>query len=167
MRKLLSYLPLNGRTTEPKPEKEASRPLLNHLVPADTTKPYDVRKVIRELADPQSFFEIQPFFAKNIVIGFARLGEKAIGIVASQPKHLAGSLTIDAADKAARFIRFCDAFDIPLLTVEDVRGFCRVFSKSTMESSGMEQNYCLLMLKRLSQKSHSSLEKRTAAPMWP
>lgn len=116
-------MPLNGRTTEPKPEKEASRPLLNRLVPADTTKPYDVWKVIRELADPQTFFEIQPFFAKNIVIGFARLGEKAIGIVASQPKHLAESLTIDAADKAARFIRFCDAFDIPLLTVEDVPGF--------------------------------------------
>lgn len=116
-------MPLNGRTTEPKPEKEASRPLLNRLVPADTTKPYDVRKVIRELADPQTFFEIQPFFAKNIVIGFERLGEKAIGIVASQPKHLAGSLTIDAADKAAKFIRFCDAFDIPLLTVEDVPGF--------------------------------------------
>ncbi|AMA52917.1 methylmalonyl-CoA carboxyltransferase [Bacillus inaquosorum] len=123
VKKLLSYLPLNGQTAAPLPKKEASRPLLNRLVPADTTKPYDVRTVIKELADPQSFFEIQPFFAKNIVIGFARLGEKTIGIVASQPKHLAGSLTIDAADKAARFIRFCDAFDIPLLTVEDVPGF--------------------------------------------
>ncbi len=79
--------------------------------------------MIEELADRDTFFEVQPYFAKNIVIGFARLGQKAIGIVASQPKHLAGSLTIDAADKASRFIRFCDAFHIPLLTVEDVPGF--------------------------------------------
>ncbi|BDG80585.1 putative propionyl-CoA carboxylase beta chain [Bacillus subtilis] len=123
VKKLLSYLPLDKQISLPSSGDEASSSLINRLVPADSTKPYDVRAVIQELADPQSFFEIQPYFAKNIVIGFAKLGQKTIGIVANQPKHLAGSLTIDAADKAARFIRFCDAFDIPLLTVEDVPGF--------------------------------------------
>ncbi|WP_445429322.1 acyl-CoA carboxylase subunit beta [Bacillus atrophaeus] len=122
VRKLLSYFP-HSRQSSPPAQKETARPLLNKLVPADGSKPYDIRHVIEELADRDTFFEVQPYFAKNIVIGFARLGQKAIGIVASQPKHLAGSLTIDAADKASRFIRFCDAFHIPLLTVEDVPGF--------------------------------------------
>ncbi|MGY4715174.1 acyl-CoA carboxylase subunit beta [Bacillus amyloliquefaciens] len=119
---LLSYLPHGGQTALPV-KKEDARPLLNTLVPADSSKPYDVLQVIEELADDGTFFDIQPYFAKNIAIGFLKLGRRTVGVVANQPKHLAGSLTIDAADKASRFIRFCDAFHIPLLTIADVPGF--------------------------------------------
>ncbi|KXZ21474.1 methylmalonyl-CoA carboxyltransferase [Bacillus nakamurai] len=119
---LLSYLPHGAETPSPA-KKEDARPLLHTLVPADSSKPYDVLHVIKELADDGTFFDIQPYFAKNIVVGFLKLGRRTAGVVASQPKHLAGSLTIDAADKASRFIRFCDAFHIPLLTIADVPGF--------------------------------------------
>ncbi|MFE1642505.1 acyl-CoA carboxylase subunit beta [Bacillus velezensis] len=125
---LLSYLPHGGQTALPV-KKEDARPLLNTLVPADSSKPYDVLQVIKELADDGTFFDIQPYFAKNIAVGFLKLGRRTVGVVANQPKHLAGSLTIDAADKASRFIRFCDAFHIPLLTIADVPGFLPGFQQ--------------------------------------
>ncbi|MGE6629399.1 acyl-CoA carboxylase subunit beta [Bacillus sp. NPDC077027] len=93
------------------------------FLPKDQARPYDVKHIISVIMDPDSFFEMQPCFSKNIVIGFARLQGCPIGIVANQPKVLAGSLDLDASDKAARFIRFCDAFCIPLLTLVDVPGF--------------------------------------------
>src|SRR5690606_4680062 len=99
------------------------RPDLTDIVPFDAVRPYDVRKVIEQVADPGSFMEIHENFAKNIVVGFARMKGKVVGLVCNQPKFMAGGLDIDSSDKAARFIRFCDAFNIPIITFEDVTGF--------------------------------------------
>ncbi len=127
IRKLLSYLPQNNMEDPPfvdtgdDPLRED--PELDTLVPTDPSKPYDVREIIRRVVDNGEFFEIQETFAANIVIGFARLGGFSVGIVANQPSVLAGVLDIDASEKAARFVRFCDAFNIPLVTFVDVPGF--------------------------------------------
>jgi propionyl-CoA carboxylase beta chain len=127
IRELLSFVPDNN--LEDPPERETSDPWdrtsdeMNVLVPDDPDLPYDIRKVIREAVDDGYFFEVQAEYAKNIVIGFGRLGGRAVGLVANQPDHLAGALDINASDKGARFVRFCDAFNIPLVTFEDVPGF--------------------------------------------
>jgi propionyl-CoA carboxylase beta chain len=127
IRELLSFIP--GNNMEDPPFKETSDPPdrigpeLNRMVPADPNQPYDIRLIIREILDDRYFFEIQEHFARNLVIGFGRLAGKPVGIVANQPDHLAGVLDIDSSDKGARFIRFCDAFNIPLITFEDVPGF--------------------------------------------
>lgn len=127
IRELLSFVPDNNM--EDPPEKETLDPPdrvneeLNHMVPDDPNQPYDIRMVIKEVLDENYFFEVQEHFAKNIVIGFGRLGGKPVAIVANQPDHLAGVLDIDSSDKGARFVRFCDAFNIPLITFEDVPGF--------------------------------------------
>lgn len=127
IRRLLSYIPDNNRESPPfhPTDDPADRtdPDLNHLVPEDTNQPYDIRDIINRVVDDGMFFEIQPGFAPNIVIGFARLNGHSIGIVANQPLHLAGCLDINASVKGARFVRFCDAFNIPLVTFEDVPGF--------------------------------------------
>ncbi|HNM35806.1 MAG TPA: carboxyl transferase domain-containing protein, partial [Anaerolineales bacterium] len=96
---------------------------LNSLVPDDANKPYDIKEVIRLIVDDGNFFEIHENYAANIVVGFARLGGQSVGIVANQPAVLAGVLDIDASEKGARFVRFCDAFNIPIITFEDVPGF--------------------------------------------
>jgi propionyl-CoA carboxylase beta chain len=127
IRELLSFIPDNNM--EDPPEKETSDPPdrtnddLNFVVPDDPNQPYDIRKIIMEVADDNYFFEVQEHYAKNIVIGFGRLGGKPVGVVANQPDHLAGVLDINSSDKAARFVRFCDAFNVPLITFEDVPGF--------------------------------------------
>jgi propionyl-CoA carboxylase beta chain len=127
IRELLSFIPDNNM--EDPPEKESSDPLdrlndeLDSAIPDDPNQPYDMRKVIREVLDDNHFFEVQSLYAKNIVIGYGRLGGKSVAIVANQPDHLAGALDINASDKGARFVRFCDAFNIPLITFEDVPGF--------------------------------------------
>jgi len=127
IRELLSFIPSNN--LEDPPEKETSDPWdrtseeLNDFVPEDPDQPYDIRRIIREVLDDRYFFEVQPDFARNIVIGFGRLAGKSVGIVANQPEYLAGALDINASVKAARFVRFCDAFNIPLITFEDVPGF--------------------------------------------
>jgi propionyl-CoA carboxylase beta chain len=127
IRELLSFLPDNNM--EDPPEKETLDPpdrvseALNFVVPDDPNQPYDIRKIITEVVDEAYFFEVQESYAKNIVIGFGRLNGKPVAIVANQPDHLAGVLDINASDKAARFIRFCDAFNLPLITFEDVPGF--------------------------------------------
>jgi acetyl-CoA carboxylase carboxyltransferase component len=127
VRWLLSYLPSNNLTPPPyiAPGDERLRPTpeLADLVPADAQHPYDVHSVIEILADDGEFLEVQAGYAPNLVIGFARLDGHAVGIVANQPLTLAGVLDIDAADKGARFIRFCDAFHIPLVTLVDTPGF--------------------------------------------
>jgi acetyl-CoA carboxylase carboxyltransferase component len=124
-KKLLSYIPANNldpvENIEYK-EKEISDKIYE-LVSPNPKKSYDVRDVLNEVFDEKSFFEIQPHFAKNMVIGFARLEGQSIGIIANQPKVLAGALDINASDKAARFIRFCDAFNIPIITFVDTPGF--------------------------------------------
>lgn len=126
-RELLSFLPQNNEVGVPVAEitddPERSCPELDWVVPDDRKQPYDMRDVIHSVVDNGYFFEMQPSYAKNIVTGFSRLGGRSIGIIANQPKHLGGVLDIDASVKAARFVRFCDAFNIPLLTFEDVPGF--------------------------------------------
>ena len=127
MRRLLSYLPSNN--VEPAPVVATEDPLdreipeLDDFVPTDPNKPYDIKKVISAAADEGEFFEVQPHFAKNIVIGYVRIGGRTVGVIANQPNHLAGVLDINASVKGARFVRFCDAFNIPLWIVEDVPGF--------------------------------------------
>ncbi len=126
VRKLLSYLPQNNREKPPVAEKSIAVDRsadLQSIVPEDKSQPYDVKEVIYALVDLDSFFEVQKDFAQNIVIGFARLDGRTIGIVANQPSVMAGALDYNAADKSARFIRFCDCFNIPILTLVDVPAF--------------------------------------------
>lgn len=97
--------------------------LLNNIIPADPNKPYDMKTVIETIGDRNTFYEIMPDFAKNIIIGFTEIEGRSVGVVANQPQVLAGCLDIDASVKAARFVRFCDAFQIPIVTLTDVPGF--------------------------------------------
>src|SRR5512147_2542274 len=126
IRKLLGYLPQNNM--EDPPFVNADDPLrmedaLNVLVPDDPNRPYDIKEAVRLIVDNGQFFEIHENYAQNIVVGFARLGGHSVGIVANQPAVLAGVLDIDASEKAARFVRFCDSFNIPIITFVDVPGF--------------------------------------------
>jgi len=127
IRKLLSYLPQNNMEDPPfipnGDDSLRTDELLNSIIPDDPGKPYDVKEVIRRVVDSGQFYEIHETFAQNIVVGFARLGGHSVGIVANQPQVLAGVLDIDASEKAARFVRFCDAFNIPVITLVDVPGF--------------------------------------------
>lgn len=127
VRKLISFLPQNNLETAPEisNQDDLNRidEALNDIVPANPNKAYDMKDVIYSLSDNKEFLEYQPLYAKNIVTGFMRLNGKSIGVIASQPKVLAGCLDINASDKSARFIRTCDAFNIPLLTLMDVPGF--------------------------------------------
>jgi propionyl-CoA carboxylase beta chain len=126
IKKLLSYLPQNNRSTTEKLPFEPGdelRDQLESIVPEVTTKPYDMHQVISGIIDKDSFFEVHKDFADNIIVGFARLGGRSIGIVANQPMRLAGVLDVDSSKKAARFTRFCDCFNIPLLVLVDVPGF--------------------------------------------
>ncbi len=127
IKKLLSYIPQNCEEEAPsipydKPESE-TRPKLNDIIPDNPNQPYDMREVIDGVIDEGTFFEVHKNFAENMVVGFARLAGKSIGVVANQPAFLAGVLDINSSVKAARFVRFCDAFNIPLLVFEDVPGF--------------------------------------------
>jgi methylmalonyl-CoA carboxyltransferase 12S subunit len=125
-KKLLSFLPSNNLDDPPHlPWEENVVPdkVMNTLVPVEQKKAYDVRTVISRLVDGGDFLEVQPYFAANIVVGFARIMGRSIGIVANQPCVLAGALDLDASDKAARFVRFCNAFNVPLVTLVDVPGF--------------------------------------------
>jgi propionyl-CoA carboxylase beta chain len=127
LRELLSFLPSNN-LDEP-PRKPCSDPIdradaaLDTIVPAQSNLPYDIKDVIRAVVDDGYFFEVQEHYAKNIVVGFARMNGRSVGIVANQPAVLAGTLDINASVKGARFVRFCDCFNIPLITFEDVPGF--------------------------------------------
>lgn len=125
VRKLLSYLPSNNTAKLPEEETVPQDDLVSfeEIVPDNPRQTYDIKKVILALADQDSFMEIQKDFAQNIVIGFLRLNGKTIGIVANQPKFLGGAIDCNASDKAARFVRFCDCFSIPLLTLVDVPGY--------------------------------------------
>ena len=127
IRKLLSYLPSNNMETTPEiqTQDDLNRivPELDTIIPESANKPYDIKDIITKIVDDGDFFEVQPLYAKNIIIGYARLNGRSIGIIANQPKVLAGCLDINASDKAGRFIRTCDAFNIPLLTIADVPGF--------------------------------------------
>jgi propionyl-CoA carboxylase beta chain len=127
LRELFSFLPSNNLDDAPRrPSKDPANrvePSLNTIVPAESNVPYDIKDVIHAVADENYFFEVHEHYAQNIVVGFARLDGRSVGIVANQPAVLAGCLDIGASLKAARFVRFCDAFNIPLITFEDVPGF--------------------------------------------
>ena len=127
LRRLYNYLPLNNRDTPPLRDsgdpKDRIDLSLNTLVPENPNKPYDMKELILKVVDDADFLEIQPEYAKNIIVGFARMAGQSIGIVANQPMVLAGCLDIKSSIKAARFVRFCDAFNIPVITFVDVPGF--------------------------------------------
>jgi propionyl-CoA carboxylase beta chain len=126
-RRILGHLPQNN-LSEP-PRQATSDPVdrrdlaLDTVIPDEPTQPYDMHEVIDRIVDDGEFLELQPAWAANIIIGFARMGGQSVGVVAQQPSVLAGALDINASDKAARFVRMCDSFNVPLLTIEDVPGF--------------------------------------------
>jgi acetyl-CoA carboxylase carboxyltransferase component len=127
VRKLMTFIPQSSDQQPPRvapaddPERE--EPRLSSIIPDSSKESYDIKDVIRLVVDAGDFFEVQPFYAMNMVVGFARLDGHSVGVVANQPKAMAGALDINASDKAARFVRFCDAFNIPLVTFVDVPGF--------------------------------------------
>ncbi|MFA7381390.1 MAG: acyl-CoA carboxylase subunit beta [Bacteroidia bacterium] len=126
IRRLLSYIPQNCEETPvslPYENSNETREQLKNIVPDNANQPYDIKEVITAVADEGSFFEVHKDYAENIVVGFARLAGRSIGVVANQPAFLAGVLDIHSSQKAARFVRFCDAFNVPLLVFEDVPGF--------------------------------------------
>jgi len=127
VRELLSFLPSNNLEDPPVKStidpSDREDPTLNEIVPADPNKPYDMKEIISRVIDNKHFLEVQPHYAQNIIVGFARFAGQPVGIVANQPAHLAGVLDINSSIKAARFVRFCDAFNIPLVTFVDVPGF--------------------------------------------
>ena len=126
IKKMLSYMPQNCEDQPPALPYESGDELrsgLDNIIPDNAQQPYDIKNVIEQVVDEESFLEVHKDFAENIVVGFARLAGRSIGIVANQPAHLAGVLDIHASAKAARFVRFCDCFNIPLLVFEDVPGF--------------------------------------------
>ncbi len=146
VRKLLSYLPLNNLDVVPVSTNvsynEDRQEYLNNIVPDDPNRPYDMKEIINILLDYNSFFEVHAEFAQNIVVGFGRLNGKTIGIIGNQPKVLAGSLDNNASTKGARFVRFCDAYNIPLLVLEDVPGF---LPGADQEHSGIIRNGAKLL----------------------
>ena len=127
IRELLSYLPQNNREDPPRractDPIDRADPELDTIVPPESNQPYDIKDVIHRVVDDAEFFEVHQHFARNIVVGYARFDGRPVGIVANQPAFLAGCLDIDSSVKGARFVRFCDAFNIPIVTFEDVPGF--------------------------------------------
>ncbi len=132
IRRLLGYLPSNNLEDppvfEPKPPKDVK---FEDIMPQDLRKAYNIHLVIEGIIDSDSFFELQPDFARNVVVGFARMEGRSVGIIATQPMMLAGCMTVDSSDKIARFVRFCDAFNMPIITLQDVPGYL----------PGVEQEY--------------------------
>jgi propionyl-CoA carboxylase beta chain len=127
LKKVLSYIPQNCEDTAPVYEYDSTsdelKPALNDILPENPNQPYDIREIINEIVDEETFFEVHKNFAENIVVGFALIAGRSIGVVGNQPAVLAGVLDIHASTKAARFVRFCDSFNVPLLVLEDVPGF--------------------------------------------
>jgi propionyl-CoA carboxylase beta chain len=127
IRRLLSYIPQNNMEDPPfVPTRDDPLRMdeeLNHIVPESPTKPYDMKEIIRRVVDDGEFLEVHQHYAQNLIVGFARLGGQSVGVVAQQPAVLAGVLDINASVKGARFVRFCDCFNIPLVVFEDVPGF--------------------------------------------
>ena len=125
LKKLISFIPWNNSTKAKvfPPKEPKFKGKIEDIIPSDPKQPYDVRDIVRAIVDDSDFFEIQELFAPNIVIGFGRMNGQTVGFVANQPLVLAGVLDCDSSDKAARFIRFCDAFNIPIITLEDMPGY--------------------------------------------
>ena len=146
LRTLFSFLPSNNLEDPPyvpsDDPRDRSDQILNEIIPDDPNRPYDMRDVVQHVVDHGEFFEIQPYWAANLIIGFARLDGHVIGVVGNQPSFLAGCLDVDASIKGARFVRFCDAFNIPLVTLVDVPGF---LPGTTQEYNGIIRNGAKLL----------------------
>ena len=146
IRELIKYLPQNN--IDEVPAQPAQDPVnrtdgdLNYIIPEDTIKPYDMHELIGKIVDNGQFFEVQKDYAKNLIVGFSRLNGKSVGIVANQPKYMAGVLDSNSSNKGARFVRFCDAFNIPIITFEDVPGF---MPGTVQEFSGIIKNGAKLL----------------------
>src|SRR5207245_8462468 len=127
VRELFTYIPQSSdeqpSSVPATDDPERGAPGLTTIIPNNPKEPYDIKDVIGMVVDHGDFFEVQPYYAMNLVVGFAHLDGKAVGVVANQPKVMAGALDINASDKGARFVRFCDAFNVPLVTLVDVPGF--------------------------------------------
>ncbi len=149
---MFDFLPLNNREKAPvRPffdDPARVEPSLDTLVPDNPNQPYDMKELIVKIADEGDFYEIQKDFAGNIITGFIRIEGQSVGVVANQPMVLAGCLDIDASRKAARFVRFCDAFEIPILTLVDVPGFLPGTARNTAASSSTAQSCCSPMARR-------------------
>jgi propionyl-CoA carboxylase beta chain len=167
-RALIDYLPLSNREKPPRratedPPDRASE-ALDRIVPFDANTPYDMKALLLQVLDDRALFELSPNFAKNIITGFGRMDGRTVGVVANQPSELAGCLDIDASVKAARFVRFCDAFNVPLLTFVDVPGFLpgRVQEHGGIIRHGAKLLYAFA--RRRCPRSQLSRGRRTAAP---
>ena len=168
LKTLLSYIPQNCEEDAPILPYTISnehRKNLNNIIPENPNQPYDIKEVINEITDKDSFFEVHKNYSENIVCGFARMAGKSIGVVANQPAFLAGVLNIEASIKGARFVRFCDCFNIPLLILEDVPGFLPGTDQSGMESLLMAPNYYTHFLKPLFRELLSLRVKHMVAHM--
>src|SRR5213593_1997996 len=166
IRKLVSFIPSNNLDDPPirataDPADRRDEELLE-VVPDNATKPYDMKAILRSVLDDQYFFEVHADFAPNIVVGFGRLGGRPVGIVANQPAHLAGCLDINASLKGARFVRFCDCFNLPLVTFEDVPGFCPGRRRNTAVSSSTARSCCSRTARPRCRRSRSSRARHTA-----
>ncbi|PKU30783.1 propionyl- carboxylase beta mitochondrial [Limosa lapponica baueri] len=143
LREFFNYLPLSNR--DPAPVRECHDPSdrlvpeLDTVVPIESTKAYDMLDIIHSIADEREFFEIMPTYARNIVVGFARMNGRTVGIVGNQPKVASGCLDINSSVKGARFVRFCDAFNIPLITFVDVPGFLPVSSAASVRHCWLDR----------------------------
>ena len=168
VRGLMAFLPQNNtedpqsRPTDDPHERQDEK--LLEMVPDNSTQPYDMHDVIGAVVDDQEFYEVHQAFAGNLIVGFAHVGGHAIGVVANQPAVLAGVLDIDSSVKGARFVRFCDAFNIPLIVFEDVPDSCQGLVKSTMGSSGTALNCSTLSPRRRFRRSRSSSGRHMAGP---
>ena len=169
---LLSYIPSNNMETAPR--KKCEDPIdrledaLNEIIPDNGNEAYDMYKVIGGIVDDGEFFEIQPKFARNIIIGFARFNGQSVGIVANQPSVYAGVLDVNASRKGARFVRFCDAFNIPIVSLVDVQDSCLEQVRSTMLSSSTEPSCSMLMERLLCPRlpSHCARAMVVATSLW-
>ena len=127
IKKLISFLPQNNSEQPPKLTTDDDPNRLDHnlinIIPENALQPYDMKEIIHSIVDNHEFFEVHELFASNIIVGYCRLNGNVVGIIANQPMHLAGALDIDSSNKASRFIRFCDAFNIPIITLVDTPGY--------------------------------------------
>ena len=169
IRELMSFLPQNNRDDgparpcdDPEDRQDAA---LDSIVPAESNQPYDIKEVIHRIVDDGDFFEVQEHWARNIVVGFARMDGKSVGIVANQPAFLAGCLDIDSSTKGARFVRFCDAFNIPILRSKTSPGSSPAPRRSSAASSATARSCCTPTPRRPCRRSPSSRAKPTAAPI--
>ena len=160
MRELLSYLPSSNREPAPRlditdtPDRLVEH--FNGFVPDDPKKPYDIYQIIQGLADHGKYYDVMPLFARNIATCFIRLNGRSVGVIANQPLFMAGCLDINSSDKAARFIRFCDAFRIPLLTLVDVPGFLPEWNRRRGGSSVTGRNALCVLRGNRTEGNHGS-----------